>query len=70
MELQKQLQLNFIHQGHVLEKLREIPDKSVNCVVTSPPYWGLRVYHTEPQIWGGNAECPHQWQTVKRRLER
>lgn len=27
-----------------MEKLRELPSESVQCVVTSPPYWGLRDY--------------------------
>jgi len=40
-----------ILQGDVLEKLREIPDESIDCVITSPPYWGLRDYGTEGQ-WG------------------
>ena len=44
-----------LHHGHVLDVLRELPDASVNCVVTSPPYWGLRAYGTEPQVWGGWA---------------
>ena len=30
--------------GEALERLRELPDESVHCVVTSPPYWGLRAY--------------------------
>ena len=30
--------------GDALEQLRELPDESVHCVVTSPPYWGLRAY--------------------------
>lgn len=34
----------------VLEGLRQIPDESVHCVVTSPPYWGLRDYGVEGQI--------------------
>jgi len=29
---------------HCLEGLRSIPEKMVQCVVTSPPYWGLRSY--------------------------
>ena len=37
--------MNFeIRQGDALERLREMPDASVQCVVTSPPYWGLRRY--------------------------
>src|SRR5664279_3306507 len=30
--------------GSVLDVLAEMPDESVQCVVTSPPYWGLRDY--------------------------
>jgi DNA modification methylase len=39
-----------IHQGDVLERLREMPNESVNCVVTSPPYFGLRDYGCDGQI--------------------
>jgi DNA modification methylase len=51
-----------IRVGHVLEKLRELPDESVHCVVTSPPYYGLRAYGTDPQVWGGDSNCEHDWQ--------
>src|SRR5687768_4508632 len=30
--------------GDVFDRLRELPSNSVDCVVTSPPYWGLRSY--------------------------
>ena len=33
-----------ILQGNALEKLAELPDESVHCCVTSPPYWSLRQY--------------------------
>ena len=36
--------------GDVREKLRELDDNSINCVVTSPPYWGLRDYGKDGQI--------------------
>ncbi len=36
--------------GDVREKLRELPEESVHCVVTSPPYWGLRCYGVDGQI--------------------
>lgn len=39
-----------ILQGDVLERLRELPESSVHCVVTSPPYWGLRDYGVAGQI--------------------
>ena len=38
-----------------------LPDQSVDCVVTSPPYWGLRDYALEPSVWDDNASCDHQW---------
>lgn len=36
--------------GDVRDKLREMADESVHCVVTSPPYWGLRDYGVAGQI--------------------
>jgi DNA modification methylase len=35
--------------GDALEVLRELPDESVDCVVTSPPYFGLRSYEADGQ---------------------
>ena len=40
-----------ILQGNCLDVLRTLPDASVHCCVTSPPYWGLRDYGTEPVPW-------------------
>jgi DNA modification methylase len=36
--------------GDVTTRLNDIPDASVQCVVTSPPYWGLRDYGHDEQI--------------------
>lgn len=36
--------------GDVREKIREFPDQSVQTIVTSPPYWGVRDYGYEGQI--------------------
>jgi DNA modification methylase len=36
--------------GDCLEGLRTLPDASVHCCVTSPPYWGLRDYGHDGQI--------------------
>lgn len=36
--------------GDVLERLAELSNESVQCVVTSPPYWGLRDYGVAGQI--------------------
>ena len=39
--------------------LSQIPDNSVDCCITSPPYYGLRDYGTGKWI-GGNPDCPHR----------
>ena len=52
-----------IYQGHVLDILKGLSPESVDMVMTSPPYWGLRTYKTEPQIWGDN-HCEHEWGDV------
>jgi site-specific DNA-methyltransferase (adenine-specific) len=39
-----------IIQGDCIEGLRTLPDASVHCCVTSPPYWGLRDYGHDGQI--------------------
>ncbi len=36
--------------GDALTHLRDMPDNSVRCCITSPPYWGLRDYGIESQI--------------------
>ena len=30
--------------GNCLDELRKMPDNSVDCVITSPPYWQQRIY--------------------------
>ncbi len=44
------MKLNKIYQGDVLAVLKTWPDEIVDCVVTSPPYWGLRDYGIEGQL--------------------
>lgn len=41
---------NQVLKGDVLARLADLPDESVHCVVTSPPYWGLRDYGVDGQI--------------------
>lgn len=40
----------LIVQGDALDVLRALPDESIACCVTSPPYWGLRDYGVAGQI--------------------
>lgn len=45
--------------GDVRETLKQLPEQSIHCVVTSPPYWGLRDYGTATWI-GGDPSCSHK----------
>lgn len=46
--------------GDAATRLKELPDNYVNCVVTSPPYYGLRDYGTAGEWEGGNdPSCKH-----------
>ena len=48
-----------ILEGNVLETLKDLPACSVQCVVTSPPYYGLRDYGMDGQI--GLEETPEAY---------
>ena len=40
----------------------------MQCVVTSPPYWGLRKYDGEQElVWGGRKNCRHDWTLAGKR---
>ena len=42
-----------IFQGHVLDALKQIESNSIDCIITSPPYWGLRDYGEDANTdWG------------------
>ena len=41
---------NKIICGDALETLKNFPNESINCCITSPPYYGLRDYHKKGQI--------------------
>ena len=49
---------NVVLEGDVLEQLASIPEKSIQCCVTSPPYWGLRDYGHR-RWFGGTPDCDH-----------
>lgn len=54
--------------GHNITEMRKLQPQSVHCVVCSPPYFGLRAYGTDPQIWGGLEECNHDWAANPKRF--
>ena len=55
---------NHIYEGNNIDVLKTFPDESVDCVVTSPPYYNLRDYGTAE--WeGGDENCKHIKRTQK-----
>lgn len=51
-----------LYLGDVRDVLKELPDESVHCCVTSPPYWGLRDYGFKGQI--GLEKTPEEYVRV------
>lgn len=76
--------VRLLYGINVLSGLQLLPEKSVQCIMTSPPYWGLRNYNTQPQIWPplsgslppftgeglGMGVCSHEWQITDPRRRR
>ena len=53
------LPLDIILCGDSLQMLKTLPDESVHCCVTSPPYYGLRDYGMDAQI--GREDTPEEY---------
>jgi len=54
-----QLNGSKLWQGHVIDKLRDLLTGSVQCAITSPPYWGLRAYLGDQAVeWGPVSYAP------------
>ena len=50
---------NEIYHGDALQVLQTLPDESVDCIVTSPPYFALRDYNVDGQI--GKERTPEEF---------
>lgn len=61
---------NKILQGDAITVLKTMPGESVDCLITSPPYYSLRLYGTEPIIWDGDEDCGHEWEKAPPRRTR
>lgn len=53
------MQTDIILNRDCLEALRELPESSVHCCVTSPPYYALRDYGVDGQI--GREDTPEDY---------
>ena len=47
--------------GDCRMSMADLPSNSVQAAITSPPFFGLREYGTEPLIWGGDLAHQHDW---------
>ena len=54
-----------LYKGHNVNVLKTLPEESINCVVTSPPYYGLRDYGIDSWV-GGDESCDHKSKFAKR----
>lgn len=52
------MEKNKIYQGNAIDVLKNFEDNSIDCCVTSPPYYALRDYGTGTWV-GGKPDCPH-----------
>lgn len=52
--------------GHWVNVLKSLPDGVFDNYVSSPPYYCLRDYGTEPQVFGGDSGCKHKWSNSKK----
>lgn len=53
------LDANAVYQGSCLDHFGEFPEESVQTVITSPPYWGMRVYSKEFNVeWSDGTVGP------------
>ncbi len=51
-------EIGAVHHADCRAGLAALPAESVQCVVTSPPYWGLRCYDIPETIWGAGPAWP------------
>lgn len=56
------LKLNKIYAIDCRVGMKQLPGESIDCVVTSPPYWALRDYRTKRLLWDADSQCQHKWQ--------
>lgn len=52
------MKVDLLYGVNVLDGLKGLPDQSVHCIATSPPYYGLRNYGVPPQDWDAVEYAP------------
>ena len=55
------MRTDVIFNTDAVSGLGRLPDNSIDCIVTSPPYWQLRDYGLSPILFGGRQKCEHDF---------
>ncbi len=51
------LRADKLYVTDAIQGLKKLPSESVDCVMTSPPYWALRDYGNPPIQWADGVKC-------------
>lgn len=63
------IEINTIYHESCLDTLKRMSDNSIDCVITSPPYWNLRRYEGVPDvIWDAKKGCVHDFATTSLKM--
>ena len=65
----RMLKFNKLYNLDCREGLALLDDESIDCCISSPPYWSLRDYGIEPTIWDGDPDCDHEFEEVMENQE-
>src|SRR5437660_9503065 len=57
---------NQIFVADTLSYTKKLPDNSIDTILFSTPYWSLRDYKIEPVIFGGDSNCEHGFNSIKK----
>jgi len=59
--------VNRVICGNCTDVMRQMPAESIDLVMLSPPYYGLRDYGDLAEtVWGGRGDCEHEWKDHER----
>lgn len=52
---------NIILKGNSIDELKKIESETIDCCITSPPYFSLRDYDLDDVIWDEDKNCEHDF---------
>lgn len=65
IESQKEILLDKVYNIDCREGLKLLKEKSIQTCITSPPYWGMRNYNTNPLVYDDFiVKCQHEFEEI------